>query len=330
MLGRGGRFFTAPSSCRSAVKFFPQFHHYRLNLTWTIFSTFFSSRNHFKSALRNVNNLSNANHSQEGEELTISYLNLLSEDPTWGARWVSLQNRQHCKLLFTRQGYLLENFGFSCTCCLCALEGESREQVMITLIAVSYILVVVKATFSHSPAFSSGWCREEDSFFNMALLPAKCKRHQKVSNQNYHLRCQNFCVHSITSNCNKSQVCSDKNVLLRELLDRLLDCFTQAPFTPSIKYFQDICFVYFRNIFPPQSPSIFGLGQTTCKVSWIRFLCSLLSSWTIWTHPVKTNSLSVKLGHPSFSVVVMWSWLKTISRYPSNFWGSQRWARFHF
>ena len=28
-----------------------------------------------------------------------------------------------------RQSYLLANFGFSCSCQLCALEGEAREQV---------------------------------------------------------------------------------------------------------------------------------------------------------------------------------------------------------
>ena len=57
-----------------------------------------------------------------------------------------------------------------------------------------------------------------------------------------------------------------------------------------------LCF--FAKYFPPQSPSIPGFGHITCEVSWMRFLCSLLSSWTIWTHSyqVKTNSLSVKTG----------------------------------
>ena len=45
----------------------------------------------------------------------------------------------------------------------------------------------------------------------------------------------------------------------------------------------------FAKYFPPQSPSIPGFGHITCKVSWMRFLCSLLSNWTIWTHSCQTK-----------------------------------------
>ena len=159
----------------------------------------------------------------------------------------------------------------------------------------------------------------------MALLPAKCKRHQKVSNQNCHLR-RNF----LSSNNVTIDKC--QTLLLRELLDRLLDCFTQAPFTPSIKYFLDICFVYLQNIFPHRAPVFLASATLHARsVEWdSSVVCSLVGPFG--HTPIKSKQIhfQLKLGHLSVSVVVTLSWLKTISWYPSNFWGSPRWVCFLF
>ena len=93
-----------------------------------------------------------------GEELTISYLNLLDQDPSWKAR----------------QSYLLTNFAFSCSCQLCTLKGEARD------------------------------------------LDDEVRKEA-----------------SATWHCSLDQV--KERGTAREMIDRLLNCFTRAPFSPSIK-----------------------------------------------------------------------------------------------
>jgi len=65
---------------------------------------------------------------EAGEELTISYMNLFTQDPDWQSR----------------QSYLLKNFGFSCTCRLCSLEGAEREQDDKVRVEASTIVAQLK------------------------------------------------------------------------------------------------------------------------------------------------------------------------------------------
>ena len=97
-----------------------------------------------------------------GEELTVSYMNLFSQDPDWQSRCINDFQTNSSQLEFwwnwkqqkrNRQSYLLKHFGFSCTCRLCSLEGVDREKVTWTTIVLSstsiVTIVYIAAVFYH-------------------------------------------------------------------------------------------------------------------------------------------------------------------------------------